>query len=400
MALLTGTLSGAGVAVVMGWIGGLSQRLWGDPVLEGLDRSLPLGWSLLICGGSGLILSLLHRPGPTTLLPELRDTLSDLRDPDQAPKRDEARGLLGAALAQVGGGCIGPEALMSRMAALVSQRIWRGRDQKLQEATVAGSLAFFGAPLLGGAVVGEVTHPKNRKQAFLDRWLPGSLGGVAGFAAFNGMGTASGGSLQRLPYIWPSNLGEDLGSLSAGLLGGLIGCGLGLLFLQWRGWLEQRQLLAQWPWWPLLTGLLLGACMHWLPLVPFAGEEQLRPLLEGQNSSEAWVLLLSSIVKLLMLGLCLETGWRGGVFFPLFLVACALGMGLHLLLPDLGSLGSWCGALTGALYRCVLPAPLAVLVLGVALLQGHGTAGLLVGLGMAQLIRGRAERDDGPPLRP
>ena len=190
MALLTGTLSGAGVAVVMGLIGGLSQRLWGDPVLEGLDRSLPLGWSLLICGGSGLILSLLHRPGPTTLLPELRDTLSDLRDPDQAPKRDEARGLLGAALAQVGGGCIGPEALMSRMAALVSQRIWRGRDQKLQEATVAGSLAFFGAPLLGGAVVGEVTHPKNRMQAFLDRWLPGSLGGVAGFAAFNGIGTA------------------------------------------------------------------------------------------------------------------------------------------------------------------------------------------------------------------
>jgi hypothetical protein len=28
MALFTGTLSGAGVAVVMGWIGGLSQRLW------------------------------------------------------------------------------------------------------------------------------------------------------------------------------------------------------------------------------------------------------------------------------------------------------------------------------------------------------------------------------------
>lgn len=400
MALLTGTLSGAGVAVVMGWIGGLSQRLWGDPVLEGLDRSLPLGWSLLICGGSGLILSLLHRPGPTTLLPELRDTLSDLRDPDQAPKRDEARGLLGAALAQIGGGCIGPEALMSRMAALISQRIWRGRDQKLQEATVAGSLALFGAPLLGGAVVGEASHPKNPRQTFLDRWLPGSLGGVAGFAAFNGMGTASGGSLQRLPYIWPSNLGEDLGSLSAGLLGGLIGCGLGLLFLQWRGWLEQRQLLAQWPWWPLLTGLLLGAFMHWLPLVPFAGEEQLRPLLESQNSSEAWVLLLSSIVKLLMLGLCLETGWRGGVFFPLFLVACALGMGLHLLLPDLGSLSSWCGAITGALYRCVLPAPLAVLVLGVALLQGHGTAGLLVGLGMAQLIRGRDVLDGGPPLRP
>ena len=86
MALLTGALSGAGVALVMGWIGGLSQRLWGDPVLEGLDRSLPLGWSLLICGGSGLILSLLHRPGPTTLLPELRDTLSCLLYTSPSPR--------------------------------------------------------------------------------------------------------------------------------------------------------------------------------------------------------------------------------------------------------------------------------------------------------------------------
>lgn len=399
MALFTGALSGAGVAVVMGWIGGLSRLLWGDPVLEGLDRGLPLGWSLLICGGCGLILALLHRPGPATLLPELRETLNDLDDPDQAPKRDELRGLLGAALAQIGGGSIGPEALMSRLAAMISQRIWRGRDQRLQEATVAGSLGLFGAPLLGGAVVGDAP-PENRRLTFLDRWLPGSLGGLAGFAAFHGISTASGGSLQRLPYIWPSSLGEDVGTLIAGLLGGAIGCGLGWLLLRWRGWLERRQLLARWPWWPLLTGLLLGACMHWLPLVPFAGEDQLRPLLEGQNSTEAWVLLLSAIVKLLMLGLCLETGWRGGVFFPLFLVACALGMGLHLLLPDLGSLGSWCGALTGALYRFVLPAPMAVLVLGIALLQGHGTAGLLVGLGMAQLIRRRAERDGGPPLRP
>ena len=398
MALLTGALSGAGVALVMSWIDRLSRLLWGDPILEGLDRGLPLGWSLLICGGFGLILALLHRPGPATLLPELKETLNDLRHPERAPKRDEGRALLGAALAQIGGGCVGPEALMTRLATLFSQRIWRGRDQKLQAATVAGSLGMFGAPLLGGAVVVDAPH-QNRRQDFLDRWLPGTLGGLAGFAAFNGIGAASGGSLQRLPYIWPSTLGEDLGTLGAGVIGGGIGCGLGWLLLRWRGWLERRQLLAQWPWWPVLTGLLLGACMHWLPLVPFDGEEQMRPLLEGQNSSQAWVLLLSAMVKLLLLGLCLETGWRGGVFFPLFLIACALGMGLHLLLPDLGSLGSWCGALTGALYRCVLPTPLAVLVLGIALLQGHGAAGLLVGLTMAHLIRSHVAPGDGPPPR-
>ena len=53
MALFTGAVSGAGVAVVVGWIGSLSRLLWGDPVLEGLDRGLPLGWSLLICGSCG-----------------------------------------------------------------------------------------------------------------------------------------------------------------------------------------------------------------------------------------------------------------------------------------------------------------------------------------------------------
>ena len=55
------------------------------------------------------------------MLPELRETLNDLHDPDQAPKRDELRGLLGASLAQIGGGSIGPEALMSRLAALISR---------------------------------------------------------------------------------------------------------------------------------------------------------------------------------------------------------------------------------------------------------------------------------------
>ena len=158
--------------------------------------------------------------------------------------------------------------------------------------------------------------------------------------------------------------------------------------------------MNRWPWWPLLTGLLLGALMHWLPLVPFAGEEQLRPLLEDQNSSATAVLLLSGLVKLIMLGLCLETGWRGGIFFPLFLVACTIGMAFHQLLPDVGSLGSWCGGLTGALYRMVLPSPLVVLVLGVALLQGHGSGGLLVGLALAHLIRTHLPRGDGPPPLP
>ena len=280
---------------------------------------------------------------------------------------------------------------MSRLAVLISQRLWQGRDRALGEATLAGSFGLFGAPLLGGAVI---------RGDGLARWVPGTLGGIAGFAAFHGIDTATGGSLQRLPYVWPSNLGEDVGTLAAGLIGGGIGLSLGLLFQHWRDWLERQDLLDQWRWWPVLTGLLIGACMHWLPLVPFAGEEQIRPLLEQSYHHPAWLLLLAALVKLLMLGLCLSTCWRGGIFFPVFVVACSTGTALHQWLPELGSLGSWCGAITGAMFGVLLASPLLVLVLGLALLQGHGAAGLLVGLACAQWLKQQRRTDGGLPLPP
>jgi len=395
LALLTGAISGAGVALIMGLIGLVGRQLWGDPAEQGLEHQMPLLWSITVCGGIGLVLSQLHRGGEHTLLPELPDTIADLRDPDHAPRRDNPRAILGAALALIGGGSIGPEALMTRVATVISQRIWRHRDQELKLAATAGSLGLFGFPLLGGAVV-----QNDKQHDLVSRWIPGALGGLAGFAMFNGIDVATGGSLQRMRYSWPSTLGEDLGTLSSGLLAGLVGWGLGWMLLRWRSWLEPRRLLAHWRWWPVLTGLLLGITMHWLPLVPFAGEEQLRPLLEGVNRSSAPVLLVSALIKLVMLGLCLETGWRGGIFFPVFLIACAAGTGLHELSPNLGSLGSWCGGVTGAFYLTVLRSPLVALVLGVGLLQGHGATAVVLGVAVAWLITHQSRPGDAPPLAP
>ena len=153
MALGTGCISGGAVALAMGIIGWLSQHLWGPTVIEGLAQRPALAWTLPVCGGCGLMLALLHRRGPSTLLPELEDTLQDLHQPATAPKRHNKRAILGAAITQLGGGSVGPEALMSRLAVLISQRLWQGRDRALGEATLAGSFGLFGAPLLGGAVI-------------------------------------------------------------------------------------------------------------------------------------------------------------------------------------------------------------------------------------------------------
>ena len=148
MALLAGAAGGAGVALIISVIDLVTHQLWGGPVEQALGQAPPLVWSVLLCGGVGLLLSFIHRGGSSTLLPELPETMEDLRHPDRAPKRNERRALLGAALAQIGGGSIGPEALMTRLATLISRWIWKGRDHDLQSASVAGSLGFFGAPLL------------------------------------------------------------------------------------------------------------------------------------------------------------------------------------------------------------------------------------------------------------
>ena len=60
LALFTGAVSGGGIALIMGLIGRVSDQLWGAPVEEALAQSMPLPWSLTICGSFGLALSLLH----------------------------------------------------------------------------------------------------------------------------------------------------------------------------------------------------------------------------------------------------------------------------------------------------------------------------------------------------
>ena len=98
MALLAGAASGAGVALIIRLIDLATQQLWGGPVEQALGQAPPLAWSVLVCGGVGLLLSLIHRGGPSTLLPELPETMEDLRHPDQTPNGTSAGPFLGQPL--------------------------------------------------------------------------------------------------------------------------------------------------------------------------------------------------------------------------------------------------------------------------------------------------------------
>ena len=381
-ALLAGAAGGGLAALVVSGTLMIQQWIWGASVERGLPSDRSLLWCLAWSGMIGVALSLMQRKRAGSGLPEMPETLAELRLPGGLNTQQGFRQVIGGVLALAGGGTLGPEALMTRLVAVASHAVWKGADRELVAAAMAGSLGLFRSPLVGGAVLA------GRQWQLLWRWLPGTLGGVAGFVVFNGLSDLGGG-MRGVPYAWPSDPTQRLNALVAAILAGLAGWLAGQLIKRWRHWLQQLRLLERFWWMPISTGLLIGLCLWGLPLAAFSGENQLKPLVLNEWSLETGVLILSALAKLLMVGLCLETGWRGGQFFPVILASSALGMGLHQWIPSLGTLDTWSAGVVGGCLAVLLSSPLLGLILGLTLLQGHGAGALVIGLLVGLILQRR-----------
>jgi len=380
--ILAGAAGGSLAALVVGSTLQIQGWIWGATVQRGLPSERSLFWCLLWCGAIGVALSLLQRRHAGSSLPELQDTLAELRAAEGLNTQHGLRQVIGGMLALAGGGTLGPEALMTRLVAVVSHAIWKGADRDLLAAAMAGSLGLFRSPLLGGAALA------GRQWQLIWRWLPGTIGGIAGFVAFHGLSDLGGG-LRGVSYAWPADPTQRLGDLLAALIAGIAGWLAGQLIRRWRQWLQTLQLLESFWWIPIGTGLLIGLCLWGLPLAGFSGESQLKPLVLNEWRLDTAILMLSAVAKLLMVGLCLETGWRGGQFFPVVLASSALGIGLHQWLPWIGTIDSWSAGVVGGCLAVLLNSPLLGLILGLTLLQGHGAGALVIGLLVGLILQRR-----------
>ena len=380
--VLAGAAGGSLAALVVGSTLQIQGWIWGATVQRGLPSERSLFWCLLWCGAIGVALSLLQRRHAGSSLPELQDTLAELRTAEGLNTQHGLRQVIGGMLALAGGGTLGPEALMTRLVAVASHAIWKGADRDLLAAAMAGSLGLFRSPLLGGAALA------GRQWQLIWRWLPGTIGGIAGFVAFHGLSDLGGG-LRGVSYAWPADPTQRLGDLLAALIAGIAGWLAGQLIRRWRQWLQTLQLLERFWWIPIGTGLLIGLCLWGLPLAGFSGESQLKPLVLNEWRLDTAILMLSAVAKLLMVGLCLETGWRGGQFFPVVLASSALGIGLHQWLPWIGTIDSWSAGVVGGCLAVLLNSPLLGLILGLTLLQGHGAGALVIGLLVGLILQRR-----------
>jgi len=111
----------------------------------------------------------------------------------------------------------------------------------------------------------------------------------------------------------------------------------------------------------VIGGLFLGILGTLLPLTMFSGEEQIYVLLENGAQLGFLVLLLTAILKIVLTNICIETGLKGGHFFPMIFSGTALGYAMSIII-NIDPIVSM-SILTTSFMANILKKPLAVVLL-------------------------------------
>ena len=110
-----------------------------------------------------------------------------------------------------------------------------------------------------------------------------------------------------------------------------------------------------------IGGLLLGVSGTFLPLTMFSGEHQIEEVMNDMAQIGAFMLLIIAVVKLLLTNICIDSGLKGGHFFPVIFCGVSIGCAMSLLL---GVDAVFCTAVvTTALIGHTLKKPLATVLL-------------------------------------
>ncbi|WP_292812853.1 chloride channel protein [Methanobrevibacter sp.] len=81
-----------------------------------------------------------------------------------------------------------------------------------------------------------------------------------------------------------------------------------------------------------IGGLMLGIIGTLLPLTMFSGEKQIYLLLDNGMQIGLIILILTSLIKIVLTNVCIESGLKGGQFFPLIFSGTAMGYAMSVLL--------------------------------------------------------------------
>ena len=108
-------------------------------------------------------------------------------------------------------------------------------------------------------------------------------------------------------------------------------------------------------------GLLLGIAGTFLPLCMFSGEHQIGEVMESARQIGGMMLITIAVVKLLLTNICIDSGLKGGHFFPVIFCGICIGCAMSLVLGTDPVFSA--AVVTTALVGHTLKKPIAVVLL-------------------------------------
>ncbi|MBR6701329.1 MAG: chloride channel protein [Firmicutes bacterium] len=325
-------------------------------------------YPLLLCTAGGVIVGLMQKKyGPCP--EELDHVIGTLKAKGTYDYSHVPRMLLAALLPLLFGGALGPEAGLTGV--IVGLCCWVGDNIKFARKTlpeladvgIAATLSvLFGSPLFGFVVPVEEDIYSNKEMK-----LPKGVKIFATFCAiFGGLvvcmllgrffGPGAG-----LPRFESTSIDRHDILLMFPVV--LIGVLYGWLFKASEKVIEKivepfkekRFIIA------VAGGAVLGAVGIFFPIAMFSGEKEMEILIEEYALYSGAMLFVIAGVKMILINICLCTGWRGGHFFPAIFAGVAAGFACAAVMP-IDPVFS-CAVACAAVMTTVMRKPFAVAML-------------------------------------
>ncbi|WP_405345551.1 chloride channel protein [Ruminococcus sp.] len=334
--------------------------LW-DFVPSKLDFSL---YALCVCTAGGLLIGLWKRKFGD-YPEELGTVIGTVKKTGGYPYHN-VFSILGSALFPLLiGASVGPEAgltgVIAGLCTWVGDKLKRFKKE-VEELTAIGLSATLGtifrSPMFGFMEPLEsekdTVLPKASKIVLYFTAILSSFGiFILLSKLFGGRAGMESMEAQRLPlikYLYAIPL------IAVGIAAGY----LYFLFKKLTGALSKRfekNVVAR----AVIGGILLGTAGTFLPLSMFSGEHQIGEVMAQMESIGAVMLIVIAVVKLLLTNICIDSGLKGGHFFPVIFCGVSLGCAMSLLF---GLDPVFCAAVvTTALVGHTLKKPMATVLL-------------------------------------
>lgn len=292
-------------------------------------------YTILVCAVGGLLIGLWKKKFGN-YPEELGTVLGKVKKTGRYPYNNIFSTIISALLPLISGASIGPEAgLTGVIAGLCS---WVGDKLKLyfkevKELTQIGMSATLGSifhsPLFGFIEPIEsdkdVVLPKTSKIVLYFTAI------LSSFGVFLLLGKLFGGRAGLESLVTDKvDLWQYLYAIPLAAIGILAGY-LYFLFKNLTFSLEQKfkkyTIIRG-----AVGGLLLGISGTILPLTMFSGEHQMGVVISEAETIGAVMLIVIAVVKLLLTNICIDSGLKGGHFFPIIFCGISIGCAMSLIL--------------------------------------------------------------------